>query len=77
MVAAAVRVGGAPGRELLREALTSARWDVRLAAAQAIGERGDHQLREAARRAAASEPDPLVARALADAARVLAREPGR
>lgn len=77
VVAAAVAVAGEPGRALLRTALGSAHWDVRLAVAQAIADRGDPALREEAARAATAEPDPLVARTLAEAALALAGGPGR
>jgi HEAT repeat protein len=72
VVAAAVQVPGEAGRGLLRAALGNGRWDVRLAVAHAIGARGDAALRDDAARAAAADPDPLVARALADAALALA-----
>ncbi len=72
VVAASARVPGEPGRQLLRLALSGGRWDVRLAVAGAIVERRDPGLRDEAARAAAAEPDPLVARALADAALGLA-----
>jgi HEAT repeat protein len=77
VVAATRRVPGEDGRELLRAALRHARWDVRLAAAQAIAARGDGALRDDTARAAAAESDPLVARALAEAALGLARIHGR
>jgi HEAT repeat protein len=72
-------LGSAPeaaGRELLRTALGHARWDVRLAASRAIAARGDVALRDEVGRAAAAEPDPLVARALADVALALAGKRG-
>ncbi len=74
VVVAAIRVPDESGRELLRAALANPRWDVRLAVAHAIAQRGDGALREETARAAAAEPDPLVARALADAALGLARD---
>ncbi len=77
VVAAAVGVPGEAGRGLLRAALASGRWDVRLAVAHAIAERGDAALRDDVARAAAADPDPLVARALADAALGLAGGPRR
>lgn len=77
VVAAAVRVPGAEGRDLLRAALTNPRWDVRLAVANAIAERGEAALRDDAARAATDDPDPLVARALADAALALSGARGR
>jgi HEAT repeat protein len=70
-VLAAARVPGADGLRLLREAAASPRWDVRRAAARAFAERGDPALRVDAARLAASDPDPLVARAFADTARLL------
>jgi HEAT repeat protein len=77
VVSAAVQVDGEDGRALLRQALADGRWDVRLAVAQAVAARGDPRLAEDAARAAASDHDPLVSRALADAARALAGRPGR
>lgn len=68
---AAARVPGADGERMLREGAASPRWDVRRAAARALADRGDPALREVAERLAAEEPDPLVARAFADAARAL------
>lgn len=70
-VLAAARLPGAEGVRLLRGAAASARWDVRRTAARAFAERGDPALRAEAARFAASDPDPLVARAFADAARAL------
>jgi len=70
-VLGAARVSGAEGRRILREAAGSVRWDVRRAAARAMLERNDPDLRGDAERLAAVEPDPLVARAFADAARAL------
>jgi hypothetical protein len=70
-VLAAARVPGAVGERVIREAAASPRWDVRQAAARAIAERGDRGLAAEAARAAAADPDPLVARAFADAARAL------
>lgn len=70
-VRAAARLPGAEGARLLRAAAESARWDVRRAAARAMAERRDPALRGDADRLAASDPDPLVARAFADAARAL------
>jgi HEAT repeat protein len=70
-VLCAARVPGEGGARILREAAASARWDVRRAAARAFAERGDPALRPDAERLAATEPDPLVARAFAEAARVL------
>jgi HEAT repeat protein len=70
-VLAAARLPGAAGERVLREAARSPRWDVRKAAARAMAERGDPALGAEAARAAAVDPDPLVARAFADAARAL------
>jgi HEAT repeat protein len=72
VVAAAVQVPGEEGLELLRAALSNQRWDVRLAVAHAIAERGDAALRDETARAAMADPDPLVASALADASLALA-----
>jgi HEAT repeat protein len=77
VVAAAVQVPGEAGLELLRAALSNQRWDVRLAVAHAIAERGDAALRDEAARAALADPDPLVARALAEAAQSLSGGQGR
>ncbi len=70
-VLAAARLPGEAGERILRDASASPRWDVRKAAARAIAERGDPALRQEAERLAAEDPDPLVARAFADAARSL------
>jgi HEAT repeat protein len=70
-VLAAARIAGAEGERALREAAASPRWDVRRAAARAMAQRGDPALRPDAERLAASDPDPLVARAFAEAARAL------
>ena len=70
-VLAAARVAGAEGLRLLRDAAASPRWDVRRAADRAFARRGDPALRADATRLAGSDPDPLVARAFADAARAL------
>jgi HEAT repeat protein len=77
VVDGAARIPGEEGRALLRAALSNPRWDVRLAVAQAITRRGDAALRDEAARAAAADPDPLVARALADAALNLSGGHGR
>jgi HEAT repeat protein len=73
-VAAAARLPGEAGLRLLRAAATSPRWDVRRAAARAFADRGDAALRSDAERLAAGDPDPLVARAFADAAQALRPE---
>jgi HEAT repeat protein len=70
-VLCAARVPGADGERILRAAAASARWDVRRAAARAIAERADPALLDDARRLAAEDPDPLVARAFEEAARAL------
>jgi HEAT repeat protein len=70
-VAAAARLPGAEGEALLRQAAQNPRWDVRQAAARAMLERGDPALQQTAAELAAREPDPLVARAFADAAQAL------
>ena len=72
-VAAAARLAGPEGEAILLQAASAARWDVRQAAARAILERGDPALRETAVRLGAREPDPLVARAFAEAAHALVR----
>jgi HEAT repeat protein len=71
-VAAAARLPGPDGEALLRRAAGSPRWDVRQAAARALALRGDPGLRPLAAELAHREPDPLVARAFAEAARALA-----
>ncbi len=70
-VAGAARLEGERGVALLRAAAASPRWDVRRAAARAFVERGDPALRADAERLATGDPDPLVARAFAEAARAL------
>lgn len=70
-VLSAARIPGDQGARILREAAGSPRWDVRQAAARAMAERGDRALGAEAARLAACDPDPLVARAFADAARSL------
>ncbi|HVO21480.1 MAG TPA: HEAT repeat domain-containing protein [Anaeromyxobacter sp.] len=70
-VAVAAHLPGPEGERLLRQAAESGRWDVRQAAARAMLERGDRSLRETAAQLAASEVDPLVARAFAQAAQAL------
>jgi HEAT repeat protein len=72
-VAGAARVPGEEGLRLLRAAAASPLWDVRRAAARAFADRADPALRADAERLAAGDPDPLVARAFADAARALGR----
>jgi HEAT repeat protein len=70
-VSAAARIPGPAGAGLLLTAATHPRWDVRRAAARAIGGRGDPSLLEPTRRLGAAENDPLVAEALAEAVRLL------
>lgn len=70
-VAAAARLPGPRGEALLRQAAEHPRWDVRQAAARAMSERGDPALRATAAGLAAQDPDPLVARAFAEAAQAL------
>ncbi len=70
-VLAAALLRGQDGERLVRDAAASPRWDVRRAAASAMAARGDPALGPQAARLAATEPDPLVARAFADAARAL------
>jgi len=76
-VRSAARIPGADGERIIGKAAASPRWDVRQAAARAMAERGDRGLGAEAARLAAGEPDPLVARAFAEAARSLGvGEPG-
>jgi HEAT repeat protein len=70
-VAAAARLPDPAGSALLLGAAGHARWDVRRAAARAIATRGERALIEPLRRLAATEADPLVAEAFADALRGL------
>jgi HEAT repeat protein len=70
-VALAVRVPGPAGASLLLDAAAHRRWDVRQAAARALAAREERALLGPVRRLAAAEEDPLVASALADAARRL------
>lgn len=67
-VAVAARLPGPEAARIVRDAAASARWDVRRAAARAMLVRQDATLLDEAERRAADEPDPLVARAFADAA---------
>lgn len=68
----------APGAgEVLLAAGRSPRWDVRRAAAQAIGGRGERALLPELLRLAAEEPDALVAEAFAGAVRALEARPPR
>jgi HEAT repeat protein len=70
-VAAAAALADEAGAALLVAAGAHARWDVRRAAALAIRARGDRSMLDDVRRLAAGEADPLVAEALAEAARAL------
>jgi HEAT repeat protein len=70
-VALAAGLPGPEGARLLAAAAGHGRWDVRGAAARAMAVRRDPSLRGEAARRAASDPDPLVARAFADAAAAL------
>ncbi len=75
-VIAAASVPGHAAAGLLLSAARHARWDVRQAAARALGMRGDRALADEARILALSEDDPLVAEALRDALRTLQEEGG-
>ena len=68
-VAAAARVAG--GATILLTAAAHPRWDVRRAAAAALGRRGDPALAATARRLGSAEDDPLVAEAFAEAVALL------
>jgi len=72
-VALAARLPGPEGRRLVSAAAAHDRWDVRGAAARAMAARRDPSLREEAARRAASDPDPFVAKAFADAVAILSR----
>ncbi|MFO0584530.1 MAG: HEAT repeat domain-containing protein [Anaeromyxobacter sp.] len=72
-VAAAAPLAGPVAQAVIVAAVDSARWDVRRAAALALAARGDRALAPLARRRAGEDPDPLVARAFADAAQALER----
>jgi HEAT repeat protein len=76
-VAATGALDGPERARLLLLAAASPHWDVRHAAARAMAERRDPALRAEAERLAAAEPDPMVAKAFADAARALGGAPGR
>jgi HEAT repeat protein len=76
-VAATAALDGPEGVRLLLRAAASPRWDVRHAAARAMAERRDPALLALVERLARAEADPLVAKALAEAARALAAAPGR
>jgi len=70
-VQAAAALPGPAAAGLLLAAGAHPRWDVRRAAARALGERGDRSLLDAIRRLGAAEEDPLVAEALNAALRLL------
>jgi len=72
-VTAAAASPGGVAEAVIAGAAGSARWDVRRAAAVALGARGDRALLGLARRLAAEDPDPLVARAFGEAAALLER----
>jgi HEAT repeat protein len=72
-VAAAGRLAGEDGRELLAKAALSERWDVRHAVARAVGARGDAALLGLAKERALADVDPLVSKAFAAAAEALER----
>jgi HEAT repeat protein len=74
-VALAGHLPGPEGARLLSAAAAHGRWDVRGAAARAMALRRDPTLREEAVRRAASDPDPMVARAFAEAAVALSGGP--
>ncbi len=76
-VAATAALDGPERARLLVLAAQSPRWDVRHAAARAMAERHEPALAAEAARLAAAEPDPLVAKAFAEAARALAGAPDR
>jgi len=63
-VLAAAAVPGPAAANLLLAAAAHRRWDVRRAAASALGARGERSLVDAVRRLASAEEDPLVADAL-------------
>ena len=63
-VLAAAAVPGPAAADLLLAAAAHRRWDVRRAAASALGARGERSLVDAVRRLASAEEDPLVADAL-------------
>jgi hypothetical protein len=67
---------GAEAEAIVVAAAGSPHWDVRRAAAAALLARGDPNLANLAGRLAAVEPDPLVARAFAEAAAALRSGPG-
>ncbi len=68
-VAAGARLPGRAADELLLSAAVHRRWDVRQAAARALGERGEPSLARAVRRLLESEEDPMVVEALGQALR--------
>jgi HEAT repeat protein len=70
-VAAAARLPARAAAELVLSAAGHPRWDVRRAAARALGARGEPGLARAVRRLLESEEDPLVVEALGEALRAL------
>jgi len=76
-VAATGSLEGPERGRLLLLAAASPHWDVRHAAARAMGERREPGLRAEVERLAATEADPMVAKAFAEAARALDEAPGR
>ncbi|HEX9287955.1 MAG TPA: HEAT repeat domain-containing protein, partial [Anaeromyxobacteraceae bacterium] len=74
-VLAAAGIPGAAAADLLLAAAAHPRWDVRRAAASALGARGDRALLAALWQLAACEADPLVAEALDGALRRLEARP--
>jgi HEAT repeat protein len=70
-VAAGARLPGRAAADLLLSAAGHPRWDVRRAAARALGERAEPGLASAVRRLLESEEDPMVVEALGDALRDL------
>ncbi|HZZ86039.1 MAG TPA: HEAT repeat domain-containing protein [Anaeromyxobacteraceae bacterium] len=74
-VAAAGALPGAAAARLLLTAASHPRWDVRRAAARALGQRGERALLEPLRGLSAGEEDGLVAEAFAEAVHALEAKP--
>ncbi|HEU4382981.1 MAG TPA: HEAT repeat domain-containing protein [Anaeromyxobacteraceae bacterium] len=70
-VAAAARLPARAGADLVLSAAAHPRWDVRRAAARALGSRGEPGLAGAVRRLLESEEDPMVVEALREALQAL------
>jgi HEAT repeat protein len=70
-VAAAARLPARAAADLLLSAAGHPRWDVRRAAARALGARGEPGLARAVRRLLEAEEDPMVVEALGEALRAL------